>query len=644
MNYNLVRKCLLSISLLLLFFSSICWSQSNEEMQILRMFYGDKDLVVSSTRSEKNISQVAENITVITAEDIDAMNAHTVADALNTVPGVFVNSDKDFGAASLISIQGSEERHVLVLVDNIPWNFLSSGAAETSSIPVGIIDRIEIIKGPASSAWGSSLGGVINIITKKTGTAESPSGAISASYGKNNSRDYRAEISGMAGAMGYYIHVGGQGSDGLVSSRSFDNKSVYSRIDVPVTEKVNLGFTAGYSVPRIGFGDLPNIDLSSTGRIRSFYATGSLSAALENGLDFKLSFYNIRQKSTQDNRSLGLGFTGPQGSPYLESFYDEKTSGARGQLVWTKGVHNAVVGMDYGSGNLEQITNAGTLLQSFAIPAESKTTPESRQWALYANDSISLGKWSVTPGIRYDYDSISGSFISPSLGATYRLGKDSILRGSISRGFTTPPLSSSAGGGLFLDPNPSLKPEEIWAYQAGIESSALNYFRVKATLFRDDVKNIFTREPYGAGPPTFNDLIINKGNSKRQGLELESESIPLNNLTFFTGFSYSTISPPDETGASHINTLDIGIKYDDNNSIRARLSGRYVRWDVKPIYMADYGDFVCDFNINKKIMASADLASELFLTAHNIFNGSQYINSDYKNPGRWLEAGVKLKF
>jgi len=644
MNRHFIKTYILSISYILLCLSCTCWAQSEEELQFLRMFYKDKDLVVSSTRNEKPISQVAENITVITSEEIEAMNAHTVAEALNTVPGVFINSNQDFGAFSLITIQGSEDRHVLVLVDNVPWNFLSSGSAETSSIPVGVIDRIEIIKGPASSAWGSSLGGVINIITKKTGKSEKPSGTLRASYGKAGSQDYRADISGMAGPVGYYLYAGDQKSDGLMTSRSFDNQSFYSKVDVPVSGKVDLGLTVGYNAPRIGYGDFPSGDINSTGLLRTFYATGSLNASLTKELDFKLSFYNIRHKFIQDNKALGLGLTGPQRAPYLKSIYNEKTSGAKSQLVWTKGAHIAVLGMDYESGNLEQANNAGAFLQSLGVPAESTATPDSRQWAVYANDSIVMGRWSVTPGIRYDYDSITGSFISPSLGTTYRLGKETILRGSISRGFTSPPLSSSSGGGLFLEPNPSLKPEEIWSYQAGMESFALNYIRVKATLFRHDLKNILVKDLYGAGPPSFNDIYVNKENNKLQGLELDAESVPFYNLSLLTGFSYTAINPPAETGASDIYSVDISIRYDDNESIRARLSGRYVWWDVSPAYMAEYNNFIWDINFNKKIMASANLTTELFLTAHNILNGAQYTFVDSKNPGTWLEAGIKFNF
>ena len=65
----------------------ICAAQSEEEMKFLRMFYEKKDLVVSSTRHPKSISQVAENISVITSDEIEAMNAHTVAEVLNRIPG-----------------------------------------------------------------------------------------------------------------------------------------------------------------------------------------------------------------------------------------------------------------------------------------------------------------------------------------------------------------------------------------------------------------------------------------------------------------------------------------------------------------------------------------------------------------------------
>ena len=74
-------------------------SPIEDEMQILRMFYQGKDLVISATRHPKPVSQVAENITVITAKEIERMNAHTISDVLNRVPGIFLrNFNQDFGS------------------------------------------------------------------------------------------------------------------------------------------------------------------------------------------------------------------------------------------------------------------------------------------------------------------------------------------------------------------------------------------------------------------------------------------------------------------------------------------------------------------------------------------------------------------
>jgi len=631
--------------------TSLCqtsFAQSEEEMRILRLFYKEKDLVVSPTRHPKSISHVAENITVVTAREIEEMNAHTVAEVLNRVPGLFISFNQDFGATSLIQTQGSEERHVLVLVDDIPWNFLASGAAETNSIPVGIIERIEIIKGPASSTWGSSLGGVINIITKAAGNSTKPTGSVSASYGKKDTQDYRAEVSGEAGTVGYYLFAGRQKSDGLRSSRYFDNHSLYSKFRIPLSEDVDIGLTMGYSDPEIGLGDFPSGDITSSGATRTFFTTASLDASLTRELDLQVSLHRFKQKSVLMNDALGLGFSGAPGELYLDTTYDEETTGANGKLVWTHGPHTAVLGVDLAQGKLDQTLQAGSLLQSMGLPPTSSTHPDIEKWAIYANDTIVIERWSITPGIRYDHNSVTGSFASPSLGMTYRLGKDSIVRASAARGFTIPPLSWTSGGALFLDPNPSLDPEKVWSYQAGMESAAARYLWVKATLFRHELEDALIVEPFGAGPPTFNDLVINSGKIRRQGLELEAETVPMYNLSLLAGFAYVDLKPATDRGSTGIYTYNIGLRYDDRKSFRARLFGHHICWGFDALsranWQANYDDFIWDLNLNKKMWSKQETTAELFLTAHNIFNGSQYTFGESKNPKRWAEAGIRVTF
>ena len=357
-----------------------------------------------------------------------------------------------------------------------------------------------------------------------------------------------------------------------------------------------------------------------------------------------VSFHRFEQKFDLNNNALGLGLSGPPGELYLDTIYDEETTGGSGRLVWTHGVHTAVLGVDVDRGKLDQTINAGSVLQSMGVPATSATHPDIDLWAIYANDTIVIGRWSVTPGIRYDYNSITGSFISPSLGVTYRLGEDSILRASVAKGFTIPPLSWTSGGGVFLEPNPSLDPEEVWSYQAGFESSAAPYLWIKGTVFRHELENALIVDLFGAGPPTFNDLVINKGEIRRQGFELEAETRPLHNLSLVAGFAYVDLKPSNEAGSDHIYTYNIGVRYDDKKSFRALLFGHYVWWDLDPVWEASYNDFIWDLNLNKGIYAKGKTSTELFLTAHNLFDGAQYTFGDSKNPGRWIEAGIRVKF
>jgi vitamin B12 transporter len=312
--------------------------------------------------------------------------------------------------------------------------------------------------------------------------------------------------------------------------------------------------------------------------------------------------------------------------------------------VWTKGLHTAVLGIDADRGTLDQTLQAGPVLQSFGVPATSAVQPAIDKRAFYANDTIALDRWTITPGVRYDYNSIIGSFVSPSLGVTYKLGENSLARASVARGFTLPPLSTTSAGGLFLEPNPALKHESIWSYQAGLESAAARYFWVKGTVFYHDLDNALIRESGGAGPPTNKDLVVNKGSIRRQGLELEAETIPWHSLSAVAGLAYVSIKSSSETESRGRYTYNLGVKYDDHKSWQAQLFGHYIWWDLDAVAQDDYGDWIWDLNLAWKILAAKQYDAGLFLTAHNLLNGDQYTLADSKNPGRWIEAGIKITF
>ncbi len=176
-------------------------AQTAEEKSFLSLYFSEEELVVqSATRSPQALSRVAENMTVVTAAEIERMNAHTLADVLNTVPGVEVAMIAGPGSASSIGILGSTPAHVTVILDGVVINDLWGPRAEIGNIPVQNIEKIEIVKGPASSAWGSALGGVVNVITK-TGRVVDQGGVLSGSYGNATFGDFRAEVRGKAGQV-----------------------------------------------------------------------------------------------------------------------------------------------------------------------------------------------------------------------------------------------------------------------------------------------------------------------------------------------------------------------------------------------------------------------------------------------------------
>ena len=133
-------------------------------------------IVVTAKRMPSDKKKTAENVTVYTEEDIDKLPSRDLGEVLSYVPAIDVQLSGQFGQATALSINGSNSRQVLLMVDGIPFNTQLSGQANPSQIPIEHIGRIEVIKGATSSAWGSSLGGVVNVITKDVGDSQKPTG------------------------------------------------------------------------------------------------------------------------------------------------------------------------------------------------------------------------------------------------------------------------------------------------------------------------------------------------------------------------------------------------------------------------------------------------------------------------------------
>ncbi len=609
------------------FLSSSVYAQSEEERNFLLMYFKEEELeVLSATRSLKSSTRVAENVTVITAEEIELMNAHTVADVLNTVNGVQVFMQGGPGTVATPFIQGSDFKHVTVFIDGVVLNNLSDSVAEIAAIPVQIIEKLEIIKGPASSAWGSSLGGMVNIITKSPVIRDTLNGTLSASYGKENTGDFRAGAYGRKDKFEYYLYAGRLQSDGLTKGFDISGNNLYMKLAYDVADNTNILFTVFHNRIDRGEGEEHKYDLSFSDRVKQFFVTFSLNTSLSKEVNLNLS---LRSFQNFWDSYINLLSTGDELYKYN---YDDRKYGASAKITWKYKKHNIVAGSDYDDGTLRSngIANGKQGLQ---------------KWAIYTNDTIIWDKLSITPGIRYDNTDTNGDFTSPSLGVTYNLSHNTVLRTYIARGFSIPSLFTTFGDNADYRCNPDLEVEKVWSYQLGAETGALKYLWLKVSAFRHEIRDAIVDEIISDSPVLFTK--VNKGKQRRQGMELEIKTIPVHNITLFTGATFIHTKDMD-TGEIMRNvpqyTYDIALKYDDEKSLKALFRGHYIWWNRDSFYNSKYNAFIFDINMIKSLFKQNGRILEAFFTAHNIFNGSQYTDDSFKNPGRWVEGGIRYKF
>ncbi len=606
-------------------------AQSDSEMDVLKMIYQDQELV-TPTRSPKPISQIAENITVINADEIEAINAHTLADILYHVTGVQVDVRGGPVSTANVLIQGSDPRHVRVMVDGVTINNLSDDFADVAAFPVQHIERVEIIKGPASSAWGSSLGGIINIITKSPDPERKAGGSFSAAIGERTTGDFRADLSGTTGNFGYYIYGGGITSDGLTTNTRADKGDFYTKLQWQAFSHARLQLTSGYDKGSRGDGEVPFPPfgvLSQRDSFEYFFVTPSFVWDITDALELEIA----GRVSTKRNKQYVS--IQENGAELQRLIVDELSAGGSAKLNWRTGMNNVLAGFDYDSGAVE-----------------SEAIKDSRQtqvrWALFANDTLALGDFAITPGLRFDHTNTNGDFVSPSLGLTYTIfGGKTTFRAYAARGFNTPQLGATFGNGLNSLQNPNLEVEEVRSYAVGAETALIKYLWLKATWFLNDIRNVITTEQLTTTPPTFTS--VNGGKQRRQGMEVEMRTSPLFHTSLSAGYTF--IDATDRVTGQIIagiprHALDLGVDYNDNDSLRGALRGRYIWWNGTndPTATGNYKAMIWDLDLARKFLEKQHLVLEAFFAVHNIFNGAQYTDSRFPNARRWFEGGLKCRF
>jgi len=549
------------------------------------------------------------------------------------VTGIELVAFKGPGAGAVASIHGSGADRVTVMLDGVPL-VSANNDFQLATLPVQMIRTIEVIKGPASSTWGSSFGGVINVITKSAGSGDRFDGTLSAAAGKNDTSDVRAEVSARKEKLGIYLYGGRMGSDGLTESHEFTHENFYGKVNVDAGPRTRIDLSVFSHA-----SDSVNADFRQSGRdiyegftMDTLFGKADLRTSFAEDVDLYLSVWRIRSSDNFYQKQLSTDVV-TRDVPIL---FDRH--GFSGSIGWRTGNHALVAGADSSNGTYEEE------YEPYGAIALSK-------YALFVNDTVTAGALSVTAGLRYDHSSLAGGLVSPSLGMTYLASTDLLFRAIVSRGFHEPALVRYLDAPDFrYYANEELTPEKIWSYQAGLEANVSDLLRAKLTLFYHDIDDILIQKSLDDKPldeATF--TLENGGRARTMGGEVEFATNSFKGFVFKSGAHYEQtklidFSDPRYFDVRNVYGVNAALDYVGLKGLRGTVKAHYFWWDMTEAWGADSGGVVVDCTIAKKILDTGKIAVELFAGAHNIFNARSYNERWHHNPDRWGEAGVRCTF
>jgi vitamin B12 transporter len=171
-------------------------------------------IFVTATRMAQPIEQLIADVTIIDAEEIARSGAQSLTELLQRQAGLEIIMNGGPGSTSGVFIRGTNRGQTLLLIDGLRVSSASVGAPSLEAVPLGQVERIEILRGPASSLYGAdAIGGVIQIFTRKP--SERFTGNASAGYGTYRTRTLSAGLAGGMGALRFSLQAGGRRSDGF---------------------------------------------------------------------------------------------------------------------------------------------------------------------------------------------------------------------------------------------------------------------------------------------------------------------------------------------------------------------------------------------------------------------------------------------
>lgn len=470
-----------------------------------------EEVVVTASGFEQRITQAPASISVIPRAEIEETRATSIAEILTSVEGVDVGAPVGKTGGQTINIRGMGSDYTLILIDgrrqNTAGSVTPNGFGETSTSflpPVSAIDRIEVVRGPVSTLYGSdAMGGVVNIITRKVGDVWG--GAVTANYTLQGDDAFGDLFGGDVYLSGPLVpDLLGLSLRGSYSAReqSALTFETVGGVETPVTgfgrsSTENEIWSLG---GRLSLTPHPDHDLwldvdvarqwydNAKGQLGTNTTAGGYGNALEFNRDQVSLAHDWRLPFGQLSSNLSYGRTETIGR-----IIPDGVAGAGGPRTLES--ENVIFDTKlYSQWRNHTFTVGGQYWDAQMVDGVAPDTFEHQQWALFAEDEWRFtDTLALTLGARHDDHSVFGAHFSPRAYLVWNATPEWTIKGGVSQGFKTPRLEQLASGingfgqqgRLPLLGSPGLMPETSTSTEVAIFYDNGGALRASATLFHN---------------------------------------------------------------------------------------------------------------------------------------------------------------
>lgn len=468
-----------------------------------------EDTIVTASRTEQKSSEVIGDVSIITSDQIERAGQTTLAELLAMQPGIEISSNGGIGKSTDIFMRGANSTHTLILVDGVRISSATTGITAIQHIPLSQIDRVEILRGPASGIYGAdAIGGVIQIFTKKgQGT---PKFNASVGLGTYGTAIGEAGVNGRIGNTSYNLQGGMTHVHGISALRNknakgynrdadgYRNQNIAAKLTQHVGENHEIGFNILVSDAR-NFND----------------GTTTASSRYDQYIDQSLSTYSIHSKNRFTDYWTSL-VTLSRGIDDLTSYSKQPTQTTsnsikttQDQYLWQNTLNTAWGMFNIGIERREQ--KAETLptalpedrrdIQSYLVGWQKRFDQHNVQLNLRNDDNSQFGN-KTTGNAAYVYE------ITPHWKANAAYGT----------AFAAPTFNQ-----LYYPnfSNPELKPEESRNKEIGLKYDHGNH-HVAATYYLNEVDNLIINPRTGNN---FTHVAQNINEARLSGLTLSYQGV-----------------------------------------------------------------------------------------------------------------------